>query len=62
MEEGKKLSLSFCKNFLKKLGNNYTDEQVSQIRETLYIFAELDYLITEKKGAIQVQEDANKPP
>lgn len=62
MEEEKKLSLSFCKNFLKKLGKNYTDEQVSQIRDTLYIFAELDYLITTKKRLPKVESDLKKPP
>lgn len=62
MEEGKKLSLSFFKDFLKKRGRNFTDEQISQIRESLYILAELDYLITVNKDGNLPRQRLEFPP
>jgi hypothetical protein len=51
MEEHKKLSVSQCREILKKNGGKkYTDEQILQIREVLYLFAELDYQITMNKS------------
>lgn len=36
-----KLDLETCKRMLNQNGNNYTDEQVSQIRDYLYQLAQL---------------------
>lgn len=51
-EIDKMLSLEFCKRFLKERGKTYTNEQISMIRDALYILAELDYLITEGRGKL----------
>jgi hypothetical protein len=51
--EMEKISLSKCKSILQKDGSVYTDEEVSQIRDFLYMLAELDYKVflkTQKKG------------
>ncbi len=50
--ESEKISLKKCKTILQKDGSVYTDEEVSQIRNFLYMLAELDYrlfLKTQKK-------------
>ena len=50
--ETEKISLKKCKPILQKDGSVYTDEEVSQIREYLYMLAELDYKVflkTQKK-------------
>lgn len=39
-----KISLKKCKTILQKDGSVYTYEEVSQIREYLYMLAELDYI------------------
>jgi hypothetical protein len=50
MEEDKKLSISQCREILKKNGGKkYTEEQIVQIRDVLYVFAELNYEITMNK-------------
>lgn len=43
--EPEKISLKKCKVVLEKDGSLYTDEEVSQIREFLYMLAELDYKV-----------------
>lgn len=50
--ETEKISLIKCKNILQKEGSVYTDEEVSQIRDFLYMLADLDYKVflkTQKK-------------
>jgi hypothetical protein len=39
------ISISKCKSILQKDGSQYTDEEVTQIREFLYKLAEMDYQI-----------------
>lgn len=39
----KKLSIEYCKSILNKDGYNYTDEQVEQIRDFLYLLADIQY-------------------
>jgi hypothetical protein len=49
-----KISLNKCKSILQKDGSIYSDEEVSQIRDFLYMIAELDYevfLKTQKKDS-----------
>ncbi len=38
-----KVSLKKCKETLEKDGSTYTDQEVIEIREFLYMLAELDY-------------------
>lgn len=45
MEEGKKLSVEYCKLVLSSNGGRYSDEEVKKIRDILYILAQLDYMI-----------------
>lgn len=50
--ETEKIILSKCKTILQKDGSVYTDEVISQIRDFLYMLAELEYnafLKTQKK-------------
>lgn len=51
--ETEKISLKKCKAILQKDGSVYTDEEVSQVRDFLYMLAELDYKVflkTQNKG------------
>jgi hypothetical protein len=41
--ESEKVSLNKCKTILHSDGSTYTDEEVSQIRDFLYMLAELEY-------------------
>jgi hypothetical protein len=41
--ETEKVSLSKCKTILQSDGSIYTDEEVSQIRDFLYMLTELEY-------------------
>ena len=51
-EEGKeKFSLTYCKSILNKNGHKYTDEQVLQMREFLFMIAELDFNCYQKEKA-----------
>lgn len=43
------LTLKKCKQILNKKGNNYTEEQVKQIRQFLYSIAEMDYKLFMQK-------------
>lgn len=45
MQKSKKLSIAYCKRILDSTGRRYTEEQIEKIRDTLYEFGELDYLI-----------------
>ncbi|MES2130802.1 MAG: hypothetical protein V4506_00550 [Bacteroidota bacterium] len=52
--EIEKISLRKCKKILQSDGSIYTDEEVSQVRDFLYMLAKLDYdvfLKTQKKEA-----------
>lgn len=60
-KDDKKLSLAFCKKFLQERGRDFTDEQVAQIRETLYMLAEVDYLIA-TKNRIGLPDERGDPP
>ncbi len=43
------LSIEECKKTLNKDGITYTDEQVKEIREFLYILADIDYRIFQQR-------------
>jgi hypothetical protein len=43
------LSIEECKKTLNKDGILYTDEEVKEIREFLYILAEIDYKIFQRR-------------
>jgi hypothetical protein len=45
MDGSKKLSIAQCKKYLQQAGKEYTDEQVSKIRDVLYTLGEIDYRI-----------------
>ena len=58
--ETEKISLKKCKAILQKDGSVYTDEEVSQIRDFLYMLAELDYKVflkTQNKGAKTLEDN-----
>lgn len=44
-KEVEKTSLSRCKSVLESDGSKYTNEEVLEIREFLYMLAELDYQV-----------------
>ncbi|MBC7863250.1 MAG: hypothetical protein IAF38_09770 [Bacteroidia bacterium] len=45
MKETEKISLTKCKSILQKTGKQFTDGEVSEIREFLYMLAELDFKV-----------------
>ena len=57
------LSIEKCKEILEKNGgNDYTDEQVENIREILYGFAAIDYDVFKNKKyntRVSIDEKAN---
>lgn len=65
-EQGKitingKLSLERCRKVLNRNGNNYSDEQILEIRDFLYAMATLDYLFfTEQLPLIEKEEQNQK--
>jgi hypothetical protein len=54
------LSIEECKKTLNKDGIEYTDEEVKEIREFLYIVAEIDYNIFQRKRE-EEYEKVNEP-
>lgn len=57
INESKKLSIDYCAKILNSNGKEYTIEEVKKIRELLYIFGELDYMIY--KEMIKQDEKGN---
>ena len=49
-KEVEKISLSRCKSVLESDGSKYTNEEVLEIREFLYMLAELDYQVYLKQN------------
>ena len=41
-DEGKRLSLEYCRKKLNRNGKNFTDDEVKKIRTILYFFAEME--------------------
>ena len=52
-----KLSLAHCRKVLNRDGNNYSDEQILEIRDFLYKLATLDYLFFQDYLKKQNQEN-----
>lgn len=54
-----KISLSKCKSILESDGSKYSDEEVSQIRDYLYMLAELDYevYLKQKKRELEFEKE-----
>ena len=50
------LSITESKKILNRNGLNYTDEEINQIREFIYVLAEIDYEIFIR----HLQEEAEK--
>ncbi len=61
MEVSKKLSLTYCKKILESKGKKYSDQQVEEIRDLLYILGELDYLISLEMRNVDINsQEENK--
>lgn len=54
-----KISLSKCKSILESDGSKYSDEEVLQIRDYLYMLAELDYevYLKQKKRELEFEKE-----
>lgn len=53
------LSIEECKKTLNKDGIIYTDEEVKEIREFLYILAEIDYKIFQRRMEKERENETN---
>ena len=53
------LSIEECKKTLNKDGIVYTDEEVKEIREFLYILAEIDYKIFQRRMEKERENETN---
>jgi hypothetical protein len=61
MEKGfEKISLSRCKSVLESDGSEYTNEEVLEIREFLYMLAELDYQVYLKQKQRELEFENEK--
>jgi formate dehydrogenase maturation protein FdhE len=58
-----KISIQECKTILNKNGENYSDEEVKEIRDFLYTLIEIDYSLFQKhmkakaEQLMQAEED-----
>jgi hypothetical protein len=52
--KSEKVSLSKCKTILQNVGSVYTDEEVSQIRDFLYMLAEIEHNVFLKKTSRKI--------
>ena len=55
-----KISLSKCKSVLESDGSKYTNEEVLEIREFLYMLAELDYQVYSKEKQRELEFEKEK--
>ena len=55
-----KISLSKCKSVLESDGSKYCDEEVLQIRDFLYMLAELDYKVYLKQKERELEFENEK--
>ena len=61
MEVSKKQSLTYCKKILESKGKKYSNQQVEEIRDLLYILGELDYLISSEMRYVDINsQEENK--
>jgi len=59
-KEVEKISLSKCKSVLESDGSKYTNEEVLEIREFLYMLAELDYQVYLKQKQRELEFENEK--
>lgn len=61
-KEVEKISLSKCKSVLESDGSKYTNEEVLEIREFLYMLAELDYQVylKQKQRELEFEKEKNE--
>lgn len=59
-KEVEKISLSRCKSVLESDGSKYTNEEVLEIREFLYMLAELDYQVYLKQKLRELEFENEK--
>ncbi|MBC7694482.1 MAG: hypothetical protein H7141_03450 [Burkholderiales bacterium] len=59
-KEVEKISLSKCKTVLESDGSKYTNEEVLEIREFLYMLAELDYQVYLKQRQRELEFENEK--
>ncbi len=59
-KEVEKISLSRCKLVLESDGSKYTNEEVLEIREFLYMLAELDYQVYLKQKQRELEFENEK--
>jgi len=59
-KEVEKISLSRCKSVLESDGSKYTNEEVLEIREFLYMLAELDYQVYLKQKQRELEFENEK--
>jgi len=55
-----KVSLNKCKTVLQRDGSIYTDEEVFQIRDFLYMLAELEYKVFLKRQSGKAIKEVNE--
>lgn len=57
--KSEKVSIGKCKMILQKDGSVYTDEEVSQIRDYLYMLAEIEHevFLKTRRGKLQRKKD-----
>lgn len=58
--ETEKISLKKCKTILQNDDSIYTDEEVSQIRDFLYMLAELEYKVFLKRQSEKAIKEVNE--
>jgi hypothetical protein len=59
-KEVEKISLNRCKSVLESDGSKYTNEEVLEIREFLYMLAELDYQVYLKQKQRELEFENEK--
>lgn len=59
-KEVEKISLSKCKSVLESDGSKYTNEEALEIREFLYMLAELDYQVYLKQKQRELEFENEK--
>ncbi len=56
LRESERLSVNQCKKILNTNGNNYSDEEISKIRNWLYHYTEMTTQFLERKTDEQIIE------
>jgi len=61
-KEVEKISFNRCKSVLESDGSKYTSEEVLEIREFLYMLAELDYQVylKQKQRELEFEKEKNE--